>query len=106
MQHLPRYDLPMRIEGILTRLAELFETYGPVDYGEFCRGLLVDVKNDPIYAMRMIRTLNGGMGSFYDIFLEHSSTSYLAAENSEVADLRSELYNLCSLPLRPVNHDA
>lgn len=81
-------------EIILKRIVELLRLGQRDDWGNAVEKFLLEIGRSPNTAAAGILSMYGGMGSLNDLIL-YKNGQPLVAENIELDELRSELYQLC-----------
>jgi hypothetical protein len=85
----------MNVELILKDIAKLLNEHGKASWANAFSRLAEEYVDSPEQAVRSIRSLYGGMGSFNDIVVYGSDGVPLGEENSELDRLRKQLYHVC-----------
>lgn len=83
-----------KIQLVLSNLAVLLQSGGENNWAHLLNQLNHEIENEPNAAFSKLFSLFGGMGSFGDIVLYRDGQP-LIAENNELSELRSTLYELC-----------
>lgn len=83
-----------KIQLVLSNLTMLLQNGGENDWAHLLNQLNRNIEIDPDAAFSKLFSIFGGMGSFGDIVLYRDGQP-LIAENNELSELRSNLYDLC-----------
>ena len=79
---------------VIQQIVELLKNCGEKSWANAIECSWSESEQDLDYAKNRIRALYGGMGSFNDLVLHSPDGVPLKAENDELDDLRSQLYEL------------